>query len=338
VLTRISQLLAFKTDRVAVPMRNGKQGSFAPIAEGHAGSAAGNSPPAARRLFMTKKIGLVWGKKRRMKSRKKRRGSEHQRQGVHKNKESSSDANRSQVALLYAAQDLAVVPLHGTKDGKCTCGVPDCRQPGRHPRTKHGVDDATTERSLIEKRWAEWPKAKAGVAAGTPSRVLALVIEGPAGKESLRKLQRANHPLKKTVTVRDGKRRIRLFRVPEDYVVRHQQLDGGLTVLGDGDLLVMPSGTGSATAKCRFVNGRALGKVKIATAPKWLLDHAKKDSPHIIKVDTIRIDDVVIGENRRSLNPELVASETDRTVIGNLWPIAAKSTRSSQAPSADSVA
>ena len=68
-----------------------------------------------------------------------------------------------------------VVPLHGKKkDGGCTCGDPDCRQLGRHPRTKHGVEDATTERSLIEKRWAEWPHARIGVALGTPSRVLAL--------------------------------------------------------------------------------------------------------------------------------------------------------------------
>jgi hypothetical protein len=170
-----------------------------------------------------------------------------------------------EVALQYAAQGLAVVPLHGTGDGKCTCSDPDCRQLGRHPRTKHGAEDATTVHSLIEKRWAKWPQAKAGVAVGTPSRVLALVIEESAGKESLRKLQRANHTLKKTVTIRDGKRRrIRLFRVPQDYAVRHQQLDRGLTVLGDGDILAMPSGTGSENAKCRFVDGRALGKVEMS--------------------------------------------------------------------------
>jgi ParB-like chromosome segregation protein Spo0J len=244
-------------------------------------------------IIMTKKIKFGFGK-----TRKGTKAGD---------KESSGVISRIDVALQYAAKGLAIIPLHGTKDGKCTCGVPDCRQPGRHPRTKHGVEDATTERSLIEKRWAEWPQARAGVALGTPSRVLALVIEGAAGRESLRKLQRANHSLKKTVTIRDGKRRIRLFRVPQGYTVRHQQLDGGLTVLGDGDLLVMPSGTASENAKCRFVDGRALSKVEIATAPKWLLDHVNKDSPHIIKVSSIPIDDVLIGENRRSLNPEMVA-------------------------------
>src|SRR5207249_172019 len=124
-------------------------------------------------------------------------------------------SNRIKVALEYAAKGLAVVPLHGTTDGKCTCDAPDCPQPGRHPRTKHGVADATTERSLIEKRWAEWPHARVGVAVGRPSRVLALVIEGAAGKESLRKLLKRNEALKKTVTISNGAFRIRLFRVPE---------------------------------------------------------------------------------------------------------------------------
>jgi hypothetical protein len=63
---------------------------------------------------MKKKIGFNLGKKRRMKSRKKRRGSEHQRQAVHKDKESHGDSHHGcvEVALLYAAQGLAVVPLH----------------------------------------------------------------------------------------------------------------------------------------------------------------------------------------------------------------------------------
>ena|ERR1700738_2459838 len=125
---------------------------------------------------MKKKIGFNLGKKRRMKSRKKRRGSEHQRQELHKNKKSHGDSNRGrmEVALQYAAQDLAVVPLHGTRDGKCTCGDPDCRQLGSDPRTKRGAEDATTVHSLIKERWAKWPQAKAGVAGPRkpqPSRV-----------------------------------------------------------------------------------------------------------------------------------------------------------------------
>jgi hypothetical protein len=40
-------------------------------------------------------------------------------------------------ALRYASEGLHIVPLHGLKDGRCTCGNADCYQPGMHPRTKN---------------------------------------------------------------------------------------------------------------------------------------------------------------------------------------------------------
>ena len=258
-------------------------------------------------------------KKFKLSSRKKggpagahKKDRENDNRGRNGNKEPNNkdpdDSNRSlmDVASLYASAGLAVVPLHGTKNGRCTCGDADCRRPGRHPRPRHGLDDATTERPLIEEYWQEWPRARIGVALGTPSRLLALIIEGAAGKESLRKLQRANHNLKKTVTIRDASRRIRLFRVPGDYVVRHKQLDAGLRVLGDGDLLVMPSGTRRKKGP-RFVSRRALNDIGFATAANWFRDHASRDTPHVTKVFDIRIDDVLVGDRRRSLNPEKVA-------------------------------
>jgi hypothetical protein len=45
-------------------------------------------------------------------------------------------------AQRYAAEDFAV-PLHGTNGGQCTCGRTDCERPGKHPRTTHGIQDAT---------------------------------------------------------------------------------------------------------------------------------------------------------------------------------------------------
>ena len=62
------------------------------------------------------------------------------------------------VALLCAAADLPVVPLHGLRDSLCTCREADCDQPGRHPRTK----GPTTDRALIKKYWTKWPKARIG--------------------------------------------------------------------------------------------------------------------------------------------------------------------------------
>jgi ParB/RepB/Spo0J family partition protein len=245
-------------------------------------------------------------------TRNKRRTNEHQRRGA-QNKESSGGGNRSrmELALLYAAEGLPVVPLHGKKkNGSCTCGAADCRLPGRHPRGKLSLEDAGTERLLIEKRWAEWPLARIGVALGTPSRVLALVIKGKAGQKSLRKLLERNGTLKKTVTIRDGGVLIRLFRVPKGCTVLRRELGEGLTILGDGDLVVMPSRSG--IARPGFVAGRALGQVKIAEAPKWLVDIAAigaplVGAPRIVATRDIRIEDIAYRDRLRPVRPENVA-------------------------------
>jgi len=70
------------------------------------------------------------------------------------------------MALFCAGKGLRVVSLHGTLNGRCTCGDEKCDQLGRHPRTKHGVANATADRSVIEQMWARWPRAKIGIALG----------------------------------------------------------------------------------------------------------------------------------------------------------------------------
>ena len=74
--------------------------------------------------------------------------------------------------------------------------------------------------------------------------------------------------MKRTVTILKDERRITLFRVPKGSRVRHQQLGDGVTVLGDGDVLVMPSRRRDTEAKCHFAEGRAPGEVDVAAAPE----------------------------------------------------------------------
>jgi hypothetical protein len=142
-------------------------------------------------IIMTKKIKFGFGKKRmRTKAGDKRRENEeperHRRERQLNNKESGNDdRTRMDVALLYASAGLSVLPLHGLKNGLCTCGDAACDRPGKHARTK----GATTKRALIEKYWTKWPKAKIGVVLGTKSGVLAIVTEGSAGKKTLRALE-----------------------------------------------------------------------------------------------------------------------------------------------------
>lgn len=88
-------------------------------------------------------------------------------------------------ALEYAAQGLAVLPLHSAdREGRCSCGSRDCHSPGKHPRTRYGVKDASVDPGQIRDWWASWPGAWIGIATGAPSGglwVLDIDTHAPAG-------------------------------------------------------------------------------------------------------------------------------------------------------------
>ncbi len=68
------------------------------------------------------------------------------------------EVNCLQDALQYAAKGWRVLPLHGvTASRTCTCGKSDCSSVGKHPRTAHGVKDATTDEAVIRSWWRRWP-------------------------------------------------------------------------------------------------------------------------------------------------------------------------------------
>jgi ParB-like chromosome segregation protein Spo0J len=109
--------------------------------------------------------------------------------------------------------------------------------------------------------------------------------------------------MKKTVTMLDRKQRIRLFRLPQSGSVAHRQIGNGVTVLGDGDVVRLPSDLKAAEPSCRFADGRALGAVKVAAAEPWLLQCGAGSAPRVIAERDIKIADVVVNPHHRSINP-----------------------------------
>ena len=71
-------------------------------------------------------------------------------------------------ALAYARHGIPVLPVHTPdRGGGCSCdrGV-RCERPGKHPRLRHGLTEATTDPRLIEVWWARWPEANVGLRTG----------------------------------------------------------------------------------------------------------------------------------------------------------------------------
>jgi len=83
-----------------------------------------------------------------------------------------------EAALRYAELGYPVLPLHTVTEGKCDCGRKDCHSPGKHPRTRHGLKDATTDPNQIETWWTTWPRANIGIAT---ERLLVLDFDPGSG-------------------------------------------------------------------------------------------------------------------------------------------------------------
>src|SRR5262245_56406612 len=94
-------------------------------------------------------------------------------------------------ALHYAEVGLLTFPIHGILDGTCTCGRLRCPHPGKHPRTKRGVRDATGRSDQI-RNWI-WQSSNIGIACGNDLVVLDIDPRS-GGMESLGRLQERYGP------------------------------------------------------------------------------------------------------------------------------------------------
>lgn len=90
-------------------------------------------------------------------------------------------------ALAYARHGIPVLPVHTpAADGSCSCGWPGCERPGKHPRLRHGLTDASVDPQRIELWWTRWPEANVGLRTGVAMDVAD--VDSPDGWHGLRHL------------------------------------------------------------------------------------------------------------------------------------------------------
>ena len=88
-------------------------------------------------------------------------------------------------ALEFAAKGWPVFPIYGARDGGCACWRhAECKSPGKHPKTTHGVLDASTEPGVAAAMF-QGQTANVGVRTGVACDVLDV---DAGGLETLRAL------------------------------------------------------------------------------------------------------------------------------------------------------
>lgn len=179
-----------------------------------------------------------------------------------------------QWALEYAGRGWHVFPCHSVDgEGRCTCGNLRCRAPGKHPRTEHGLKDASTDLQVIRAWWATWPQANVGICTGPASGLLILDVDpGHGGNESLGKLEAEHGELPKTVeAVTGGGGWHEYFRYPAGVSVKNSagRLGPGLDIRAEGGFVIAPPSV--HISGNRYAWTKPLGRFPVAEAPEWLL-------------------------------------------------------------------
>lgn len=164
------------------------------------------------------------------------------------------ETNILAAALEYASRRWPVIPIHtpvtfGPKVGPdrsyCSCRKPDCESQGKHPRTAHGLSDATTDPVIIRRWWHRWPDANIGICTGVAFD--ALDLDGPDAIDAIDGAALATLKLDPSST--------------EDLEV----LTGPTVITGRGvQIYVLPTGAGNREGMVPAVDWRGAGGYVVA--------------------------------------------------------------------------
>ena len=166
-------------------------------------------------------------------------------------------------ALAYAEQGWRVLPLHTPAPGGCSCRRTDCSKPGKHPRTRRGVNNASTDPGQVHEWWRRWPAANVGIATG---ELVVIDVDHPDGRRALERLQREHERLPETLRARSARGEHVYFaaagRAMPSSVGR---IGAGLDVRGTGGYVVAPPSR-HASGQIYTWSHRA----PVAPLPGWL--------------------------------------------------------------------
>ena len=181
-------------------------------------------------------------------------------------------------ALAAAARGWHMFPVHTpTTDGRCSCRRPDCRDIGKHPRTRHGLTDATADPDQVRSWWRIWPDANLALRTGSLSGVFVIDVdpEGFAAFSALGAAHGIADWCPDTWTVRTGRSGAHLYFRHPGPGVRVKTTAGvlapGVDVRGDGGYAILPPSRHGSGNRYAWVAGLAPDEVDLVTAPDWLL-------------------------------------------------------------------
>jgi hypothetical protein len=221
-------------------------------------------------------------------------------------------------ALAYARKGWPVLPLHSVSNGACTCRR-SCASPAKHPRTRHGLKDASTDPEIIEGWWSRWTNANVGVLTGPESGIVVLDVDPRHGGHNslagllLSKGRRLPHTVVQQTG--SGGQHI-LYKHPGGQIKNSAgRLGAGLDIKADNGYIV--------AAPSRHISGGyyywvcSPDDVALQEMPQWLLELVvhQPNSPQLHHATTDRITAGSRNDHLTSLAGSLRRNGSSRAVI-----------------------
>jgi hypothetical protein len=180
-------------------------------------------------------------------------------------------------ALYFAHRGWAVFPCHEPTASGCSCRRPDCSSPAKHPRTRRGFRDATTDPATIARWWRQWPTANVALRTGGDSGLVVLDVDPDhGGLRSLTELQRRHGALPPSLAVHTGSGGSHYwFAHPGRHVHNSAgRLGPGIDVRGDGGYVIAPPSVHHTGRAYQWATHNP-----IAPLPEWVFESAPALTP-----------------------------------------------------------
>ena len=197
-------------------------------------------------------------------------------------------------ALYYATLGCKVFPAHSISGGQCTCGKSDCTSPGKHPKTRNGLKDATTSNKSITQWWEKKPDANIAIRTGKESGLVVLDVDTKSnGFESLGSLQNNFDELPKTLIAETGSKGNHIFfKHPGNKLKTRAGILAGIDFRGDGGYIIAPPSLHISGGSYNWVDFDQ----PIADIPEWLVSLVNGG----VKESQPECDETIIPEGRRN--------------------------------------
>lgn len=193
-------------------------------------------------------------------------------------------------ALSYAARGWPVVPLHSTlptpcRDAEpvrqCSCGNHRCSSPGKHPRTRNGLKDASTDPEAIASWWRRWPRANVGIVTGAAAGIIAIDVDPRhGGDESLAALEAEHGELMPTLeAATGGGGRHLIYRHPGGKLANRANVRPGIDVRGDGGYVVAAPSVHASGRLYAWPDGSGPDEREVGELPGWLHELLTRPEP-----------------------------------------------------------